>query len=102
MRFLRGVDLFGHFGLRAGRKVLGRENFTLVLTFLTRVPCVPLTTFFCTFCAFWTALAGAFFTFSSSAFFSATFLGAGLATFATFLGGIPMVEVNQAILAWPI
>ena len=89
--FRAGVDFRGYLGLRAGLNVFGLLNWTVVRTFFTRVPWVPLTTFLCTFCAFWTERIGAFFTFSSP-FFSAVFLGTGAFLGAAALAGAALAE----------
>lgn len=76
IRLREGVDFLGYLGVLAGLKVLGLLKCTLVRTFLTRVPWVPLTVFFWTFWALRTALAGAFFS-SDAGAFSAVFFGTG-------------------------
>ena len=97
--FLAGVDLRGYLGLRAGLNVFGLLNWTVVRTFFTRVPWVPLTTFLCTFCAFWTDLIGAFFTFSSD-FFSAVFLGTGAFLGAAAFAGAAVKIIISKLLKW--
>jgi hypothetical protein len=54
------MAFLGYLGFLAGLKVWGLLKWTVVRTFLTLVPCLPLTTFFCTLTAFCTCLAGAF------------------------------------------
>jgi len=86
------MAFLGYLGCLEGLKVLGLANWTEVLTFLTLVPCVPLTTFFWITLALRTArgavrLGAAGLPPSSPAFFSAAgFLGAGFlgAAFESF------------------